>query len=367
VIGAIPRTILLEQRLTLGAIPWDKLGDLMLPAVSIAALGAIESLLCGSVGATMSGKPLDSNQELIAQGLGNLLIPFFGGVPATAAIARTSVAIKSGAATRLTSIIHSVALLLSALALAPLIGHIPLAALGGVLLVTAWRMNEWETIHFFVNTRLKHAMAGFVVTMLATAALDLTQAIMIGITISALIYLRQSATSTAVTHEPVDATKIQAQGFPITATCPSIHVYYLTGPLFFGSVTTVLEAFETADDYHSLIVSMRGVPLIDAMGVQAIRQIVEEHQARGGEICFTALQPAVMDMFQRTGLVDLIDPKHIYWSSANAIIELHEQRMVAGCPRCDASGGNCAVLRQARERLAREAEPKRTLAPGSAD
>ncbi|NTU80625.1 MAG: SulP family inorganic anion transporter [Chloroflexales bacterium] len=367
VIGDIPRTILLDQRLTFDAIPWGQLNNLLLPAVSIAALGAIESLLCGSVGATMSGKPLDSNQELIAQGIGNLIIPFFGGVPATAAIARTSVAIKSGAVTRLTSIIHAVGLLLSALVLAPLIGHIPLAALGGVLLVTAWRMNEWESIHFFFNARLKHALAGFAVTMFATAALDLTQAIMIGIAISALIYLRQSATSTAVTHEPIDAAKIQAQGFPITATCPSIHVYYLTGPLFFGSVTTVLEAFETAGDYHSLIVSMRGVPLLDAMGVQAIRQIVEEHRARGGEVSFTALQPTVMDMFQRTGLVELIDPKHIYWSATDAIVELHERRMVAGCPRCDTSGGTCAVLRQARERLAREAEPKRTLAPGSAD
>ena len=109
-IGAIPRTILLDSRLTLATIPWGDLDGLLLPAVSIAALGAIESLLCGSVGATMTGKPFDSNQELVAQGLGNMLVPFFGGVPATAAIARTSVAIKSGAATRLTSIVHALAL-----------------------------------------------------------------------------------------------------------------------------------------------------------------------------------------------------------------------------------------------------------------
>ncbi|NTW04165.1 MAG: SulP family inorganic anion transporter, partial [Oscillochloris sp.] len=334
VIGTIPRTILLENRLSFSEIPWAQLGELVVPAVSIAALGAIESLLCGSVGATMSGKPFDSNQELIAQGIGNIIIPFFGGVPATAAIARTSVAIKSGAATRLTSIIHSLGLLISALALAPLIGQVPLASLGGVLFVTAWRMNEWETIHFFVHTRLKHAMTGFFVTMLATAALDLTQAILIGIAISAVIYLRQSAASTAVTQEPVDVQKLQLQGFPITATCPSIHVYYLTGPIFFGSVNTVLEAFETAGDYYSIIVSMRGVPLIDAMGVQAIRQIVEEHHARGGEVIMTALQPAVQEMFERTGLVELIDIKNIYWSSAHAIIDLHEKRMVVGCPQC---------------------------------
>jgi SulP family sulfate permease len=355
-IGLIPRTILLEQHLNPAQIPWSQLRELLGPAVSIAALGAIESLLCGSVGSTMSGKPFDSNQELIAQGLGNMLIPFFGGVPATAAIARSSVAIKSGAVTRLTSIIHALGLLLSAVFLAPLIGRIPLAALGGVLLVTAWRMNEWETIRFFFRTRLKHALAGFLVTMLATVALDLTQAILIGIAISAVIYLRQSASSTVVDHEPVSIEKLHAQGFPITASCPSIHVYYLTGPLFFGSVSTVLQAFESAGDYHSLIISMRGVPLVDTMGIQAIRQITEDQRARGGNVVLTALQPAVLEMFQRTGLTDLIGVKHIYWSSVPAIIDLHEQRMVAGCPQCREHGEACAVFQQARERMTREAD-----------
>ncbi len=363
IIGDIPRTILLEHRLTWNAIPWEHLSDLLTPAVSIAALGAIESLLCGAVGSTMSGKPFDSNQELIAQGIGNIAIPFFGGVPATAAIARTSVAIKSGAVTRLTSIVHALLLLLSALVLGPIIRYVPLAALGGVLLVTAWRMNEWESIHFFVNARLRHALIGFFITMIATAALDLTQAILIGVVISAIIYLRQSATSTVVTTAPINPQQLQVQGSPITATCPSIHVYYLTGPIFFGSVTTVLEAFETAGDYHTIIISMRGVPLIDAMGVQALHQIVEEHHARGGEVIFTALQPAVLDMFKRTGLFDLVGPRNIYWSSAHAIIELHEKRLVSGCPRCHAHGESCQLLQMARQRLAPQPASQSTL-PG---
>ncbi len=354
IIGDIPRTILLDQRLTWAGIPWSDLIDLLGPAVSIAALGGIESLLCGSVGATMSGKPFDSNQELVAQGIGNLVIPFFGGVPATAAIARSSVAIKSGAVTRVTSLVHSALLLLSALALGGVLRYVPLAALGGVLLITAWRMNEWESIHFFVNARLKHALIGFAITMLATAALDLTQAILIGIAISAIIYLRQSATSTTVTSAPVNAEHLRAQGMPITATCPSMHVYYLTGPVFFGSVTTVLEAFETAGNYHSIIISMRGVPLIDAMGMQALQQIVEEHRARGGGVLFTALQPAVLEMFRRTGLFEQVGAQNIFWSSAHAIIELHEQRMAGGCPHCTAHGEGCVVLRMAQERLMRE-------------
>jgi SulP family sulfate permease len=327
------------------------LSDLLSPAISIAALGAIETLLCGSVGETMSGRPFNSNQELIAQGLGNMLIPFFGGVPATAAIARTSVAIKSGAVSRLTSVIHSLVLLLSALALAPLIGRIPLAALGGVLLVTAWRMNEWESIRFFVQSRLTHAIIGMIVTMLATAWLDLTQAILIGVAISAVLYIRQSAVSTAVASGPVDPERMRAQGLKINATCPGVHVYYLTGPVFFGSVTTVLESFETASDYHTLIISMRGVPMVDAMGVQALHQIVEEQHARNGIVCFSGLQPGVREIFQRVGLIKMVGEHHVFWDAAQAIMTLHNKHEIEGCSRCAGSANGCPVLRGMQPRV----------------
>lgn len=343
VIGAIPRTILLDARLNWSAIPWEHLSELVVPAVSIAALGAIESLLCGTVGETMSGAPFDSNQELIAQGVGNLVIPFFGGVPATAAIARTSVAIKSGAATRVTSLVHSGVLLISALALAPWIGRIPLAALGGVLLVTAWRMNEWESIHFFARARLKHALVGFFVTMIATAALDLTQAILIGIGISAVLYLRQSALSTGVTHMPVDFEKLRGEGSELELPCTDMHVYYLTGPVFFGSVTTVLESFETAGDYHTIILSMRGVPMMDIMGAQALRQIIEEQQRRGGTVCFSGLQPAVRTMFTRAGLIGLVSDSQIFWDAAQAIRAMQQYHATHGCARCAARNAAIAA------------------------
>jgi len=323
IIGDIPRTILLDQRLTLSAIPWDALSGLLTPAISIAALGGIESLLCGAVGSTMTGKPIDSNQELIGQGIGNMLIPFFGGVPATAAIARTSVGVKSGGLTRVMSFVHAGVLLLSVLALAPLIGRIPLAALAGVLMMTAWRMNEWEAIRFFTRARLKHALVGMLVTMIATVALDLTQAILIGIAISALIYLRQSAGSMGVTSEPVDPARLRQIGHRLLTTDPAVHIYYLTGPLFFGSVNTVLEAFKNAGDWRALIISMRGVPLIDAMGIQALEQIVETERHRGAQVCFSSLQPAVREMFARTGLLAKVGEENIFWSADQAIVAVH--------------------------------------------
>ncbi|MBI4928745.1 MAG: SulP family inorganic anion transporter, partial [Anaerolineae bacterium] len=192
-IGEIPRTLLLADRLNFASIPWTQLPDFLSPALTITALGAIESLLCGAVAANMTGIRLQANQELIGQGVGNIIIPFFGGVPATAAIARTSVGIKSGGQTRLVSIIHAIGLLASMFFLSPVMARIPLSALAGVLMVTAWRMNEWEALRFMFGKRFKSAVLAFSITMLATVALDLTQAILIGSIIAAGIFLSQIA------------------------------------------------------------------------------------------------------------------------------------------------------------------------------
>ncbi len=335
-IGTIPQTIILDERLTFATIPWAALRDVLPAAVSIAALGAIESLLCGAVGSTMTGAPMDSNQELIAQGVGNLVLPFVGGVPATAAIARTSVAIKSGGATRITSIVHAALLFVSVIAIGPWISQIPLAALGGVLLVTAWRMNEWDSIMFFARRRIGHALAGMLVTMLATVALDLTQAILIGLAISAVMYVRQSAGSVDVRREGIDLARMQAQGHQLEIAHPDVHVYYLTGPIFFGSVHAVLEAFTDADAYRVLVISMRGVPMVDVMGAQALTQIVERQQRRGGLVFFSGVQPAVRQQFERTGLLALIGEDRVVWSADRAIMAvdaLYRREAAADAPR----------------------------------
>lgn len=171
-VGEIPTTLLLPERFTLEGMNFQKIQALLPPAISIAALCMIESLLCGASAARMTGVPLNSDRELIAQGVGNLLSPFFGGIPATAAIARTSVAMKSGAQTRLTGMIHAVVLLVSMLLLAPAMAQIPLSALAGVLMVTAWRMNEWKTIRYLFSHRFKGAILKFGATMAAAVLFD---------------------------------------------------------------------------------------------------------------------------------------------------------------------------------------------------
>lgn len=332
VIGAIPQTLLLADRLQLGAIPWDNLGGLLAPILSITALGAVESLLCGAVASNMTGIRLQANQELIAQGVGNIVIPFFGGVPATAAIARTSVGIKSGGQTRLVSIIHALALLASMFVLAPVMSRVPLSALAGVLMVTAWRMNEWESIHTIFSRRFKTAMVTFTVTLLATITFDLTQAILIGVFLSGLVYLSQSA-SIDIAVQEVDPEKLRQRGIENAGHCRHVKVAYLTGPLFFAATGNFNEAFARVDNTHALILSMRAVPLIDTSGLEAMAALHKRLQAAGGRLMLAAVNDKVRAYLDRGGVSELIGEQNIFWSADQAIVAAE----ALGCPYCQAS------------------------------
>ena len=153
----------------------------------------IESLLCGASASKMKNEKLNADQELFAQGVGNMIIPFFGGVPATAAIARTSVAIKAGGETRLVSIFHSIALLISMFLLGPYMSKVPLSALAGVLIVTAWKMNDWQEIKGFFSRKIKTNLSQFLITMVATVIFDLTVAIVIGVFVSVVLFVVNSS------------------------------------------------------------------------------------------------------------------------------------------------------------------------------
>lgn len=331
VIGAIPQTLLLADRLSLSMIPWTHLTDFLAPALTITALGAIESLLCGAVGSNMTGIRLQANQELIAQGLGNMLIPFFGGVPATAAIARASVGIKSGGQTRLVSIIHAIGLLLSMFALAPLMARIPLAALAGVLMVTAWRMNEWHGIRFIFGKRFKTAMLTFAITLLATITLDLTQAILVGAFLSGVMFLNNIATLEVQVTE-VNPEKLRQKGIETAGKCKHVRVAFLTGPLFFAATGQFNEAFTDLGDTHALILSMRGVPLIDTSGLEVIQRLSEKLQAKGGTLMFSGVHENAMTMMRRGGLVEHIGEENFFWASDEAIVEAERR----GCQFCEA-------------------------------
>ncbi len=332
VIGSIPRTLFLSERLNFANIPWERLPEFLAPTLTITALGAVESLLCGAVASNMTGIRLQANQELIAQGIGNMVIPFFGGVPATAAIARTSVGIKSGGQTRMVSIVHAVGLLLSMFLLSGFMERIPLAALAGVLMVTAVRMNEWESIRFIFGKRFKTDMIAFTVTMLATITLDLTQAILIGSFLAGAVFLNKIA-NLEVDVQEVDVERLRQKGIETAGKCKHVKVAFLTGPLFFAAVGQFNEAFAHLSDTHALILSMRGVPLIDTAGLQAVHRLHERLHAQGGTLMFSGVHQNVYNMMERAGLLEVFGEENFFWASDEAIVEAERR----GCQFCSLS------------------------------
>ena len=316
VVGEIPQTLLLSDRLTLSSLNINRMSELLMPAVSIAALGMIESLLCGAAAGRMKGEKLNAGAELMSQGIGNLIMPFFGGVPATAAIARTSVAVKAGGQTRLTSIIHSAVLLLSMFALGGIMSKIPLCALAGVLMVTAWRMNEWHAIKDIFRKRFKSAMLQFGVTMACTVVFDLTVAIVIGVLFSLFTFVVK------VSQMEVTVSDIVPEKLPMECACMTgiqdTAVVYVSGPLYFGSIRRLEDCLKELEGKRRIVFSMRGVPLADISAVQAVTDLCKGMMDGGAEVYFTSLQPGVERMFERCGLKHTVGADRFYWSTDQA-------------------------------------------------
>ncbi len=324
VVGAIPKTLFLENRLDFSSIDWSQINNLIVPAISIAALGLIESLLCGASAGRMKNEPLDSDVELVAQGLGNIIIPFFGGVPATAAIARTSVAIKAGGQTRLTSVIHSVVLILSMFLLGGVMSKIPLAALAGVLIVTAIRMNEFEVIKDIFGRKIKTAMFQFLITMIATVIFDLTIAILIGVLFSVIMFVLKVSEMTVnisdVRTENMDADEKTLSKYKKTK------VAYITGPLYFGTANKLRQKLQevVTNDEEYVIFSVRGVPIADLSGVNAFSELCDELISQNKKIYFSCVNPAVAEMFQRCGLEEKIGSSNFFWSTDKVLEKMSE-------------------------------------------
>ena len=320
VVGDIPRTLLLSDRLHLGSLSLDMLSDLISPVVTIAALGMIESLLCGASASRMKGEAFNADQELIAQGVGNILLPLFGGVPATAAIARTSVAVKSGQQTRLTSVFHSVFLLASMFLLGGVMARLPLSALAGVLMVTAWRMNDWAGIRYVFRHKFKSGISQFLLTMIATVVFDLTVAILLGVVYSAILYMAKSS-QIRVSFSAIDTNKLRAiDGKP--PILESAGVAYVTGALFFGAVDEFNHRMAEMPAYDHVILSMRGMPSVDVSGAQAILELCQSLLAQGKTVACCGMSENVRRYFDRAGITEVLGESAYFWSADQAILDL---------------------------------------------
>ncbi len=319
-IGAIPSTLLPDVRFDMAALQLSNLPSFISPAVSIAALGMVESLLCGTSALRM--KPngtFDADQELFAQGIGNILIPFFGGIPATAAIARTSVAIKSGSQTRLTGIVHALMLLASMFLLGGIMARIPYAALAGVLMVTAWRMNEWPAIRHMFAKRNRGAILKYLITLAATVTFDLTIAIIIGLIVSAFVFVvissRLEVASSRVKNELLHNCPQNVEQEHAGTT-----VIYMTGPLFFGNAEKLFEQVRAdIKSSEKIIFSMRGVSAIDSTGAEVMLDVVKQCVSEQVCVIICGLRREVRNRLDIAGVTELIGEDAYYFSVDRAL------------------------------------------------
>ena len=325
-VGQIPKSLFLDDRLSLGGMNMAQFWDLFVPALSIAALGMIESLLCGASAGKMKKEELNADRELVAQGIGNMIIPIFGGIPATAAIARTSVAIKSGCQTRITGIFHAVILLLSMFVLSPVMSEVPLSALAGILIITAWRMNDWKNIHFIFDHKFRSGMLKFFITMIATVVLDLTQAIIIGVAFSSFLIIVK-LTDIDISVSEIDKDRLEEVGVHLPKISNKVRIAYLTGAIFFAVVDKLVKQLGKQDSAEALILSMRGVPMIDLSGIEAMIDLVRELEANGTEVYLTSVQPKVLEEMRRGGLIDLIGEEYVFQSAEQAIVIAQQEHM----------------------------------------
>ncbi len=274
---------------------WSMLVSLTGPAFAIAALAAIESLLSARVAASLADTgPYDADRELVGQGLASVAAGFFGGMPATGAIARTAVNVRAGARTRMASIVHGLLLLVVVLVGAAVVSRIPLAALAGVLMVTAVRMISLSTVRTVFGATRADAIV-FTVTAIVTVSVDLIYAVLIGICFAAFFALRQMARASGVHREELPG-----------ATRPGderIALFRLEGALFFGAAERMLERVGTLRDVEVVIIRMSQLQLLDATGAQVITEMITTLERRGITVIVKGIQPQHLGLAEHVGVL----------------------------------------------------------------
>lgn len=291
--GGIPQGL---PALALPALTWDTARQLVMPTLTIAVLGAIESLLCARVADQLASGPWhrkhDPNQELMAQGLANVLVPFFGGMPATGTIARTVTNLRAGATSPVAGMVHALTLGAIVLLAAPLALHIPLAVLAGILLYVAWNMGEW---HEFV--RLRHFSNHYRLLMLGTFFLtvvfDLTVAVEVGLVLACVLFVRRMSAL------------FRAEPLPREAAAPTACLgWSLHGALFFGAASRIdplVEAIEAAPQGVQVALDMRDLFALDTTGLDGLEQILKAVAQRGGYLALHHPQEQVRSLMERSG------------------------------------------------------------------
>uniref|UniRef100_UPI00356AA07E SulP family inorganic anion transporter n=1 Tax=Bacteroides fragilis TaxID=817 RepID=UPI00356AA07E len=300
---------------TMPALNWEAIKDLFPVAITIAVLGAIESLLSATVADGVTGDKHDSNTELIAQGTANLITPLFGGIPATGAIARTMTNINNGGKTPVAGIIHAVVLLLILLFLMPLAQYIPMACLAGVLVIVSYNMSEWRTFKALLKNP-KSDVTVLLITFFLTIIFDLTIAIEVGLVIACILFMRRVMETTEIS---VIKDEIDPNDELDIAVCEEhliipagVEVYEINGPYFFGIATKFEETMAQLGDRPKVrVIRMRKVPFIDSTGIHNLTSLCKMSQKEKITIVLSGVNEKVHNTLEKSGFYELLGKQNI--------------------------------------------------------
>jgi len=326
--GAIP------QGLPVPALPQFSIPQMIVliaPAFTIAMLGAIESLLSAVVADGMTGQRHDSNQELIGQGLANLLTPLFGGFAATGAIARTATNVRNGGTGPLAGIFHAGVLVLILLFLAPLASNIPLAALAAILFVVAYNMSEIRHVINLVRRAPGADVAVLLITFLLTVFVDLVVAVNIGVIIATLHFLGRMSSSVEVQIETDNDLHDELQAQHMAGLPAGVLVYAIQGPLFFGAVEKFERALaETRTDPRILILRLKWVPFMDATALLTLETVIRKLQARDVTVLLAGPNARIAGKLRRAGITEMIGVQHLFQTFGGALAHVQRVSQPAG-------------------------------------
>lgn len=314
--GGIPQSL---PKLVFPEITLGKISELFVPALIIASLGAIESLLSAVVADGMTNEKHHSNRELFGQGLANMIAPLFGGIPATGAIARTATNINSGAVSRLSGVIHSLFVLVTLLIFAPYASHIPLAAMAPILMVVAWNMSQLKAFKKLFQLKTSDSLV-LVVTFALTVFVNLTVAVVVGLLLAVLSFIKKKSELLQIR---------QSESYKRDALDLTAHFHYKTftvkGPLFFGTAQAfehlLTSSIETLPKV--IILNLSEVTMIDATGGEKLSSFIEHVQKTGRTVLIVGLADWGMELFEKSGLKELIGEEHFFPDEESANSYVH--------------------------------------------
>jgi SulP family sulfate permease len=297
--------------------------SLLPTAFTIAMLGAIESLLSATVADGVIGDSHNSNTELIAQGIANVITPIFGGIPATGAIARTMTNINNGGRTPVAGIIHAIVLLLILLFLGNLTRHIPMSCLAGVLVIVSYNMSEWRTFKALLRNS-KSDVAVLVTTFLLTVIFDLTIAIEIGLLLAVVLFLRRISETTSISvfkNDINSAEYVEGNADTEKLTLPKgVEVYEIEGPFFFGVASKFEETMKQIGDKPMIrIIRMRKVPFIDSTGLHNLTNLIKLSKKDKIHILLSGVNPQVRESLEKSGIAEMLSEENICENITEAI------------------------------------------------